>query len=223
VTKNVLTVLAAVITSCCVCLTISWATQPRIGVAVIDLDEVSKQLGRQATMQQSLQEKAQVAQKALAAIEQDAVTQLQEARRTLGDSPTKEQAQKFQKMQQSATLQFNQLKQKAEQEVSGHRQQLVSQFREQARPVVARVAKEHGFSTVITRNDMFLFSYEQTVDITSEVVQAMLKDSSSTSTAAPAPKSAQANSWPSPSQGNAQQAAAPVKSAVKQVSHEVSQ
>lgn len=208
-TKNVLTVLAAVITSCCVCLTISWATQPRVGVAVVDLDEVSRQLGRQASMQQSLQEKTQVAQKTLAAIEQDAVVQLQEARRSLGENPTKEQAQNFQKMQQSATLQFNQLKQKAEQQVSGHRQQLVSQFREQARPVVARVAKEHGFSTVITRNDMFLFSYEQAVDITSDVVKAMSK-------ASPAPASSDAKA-------TAQAATAPEKSAVKQVSHEVAQ
>jgi len=171
--RNALTIAAAVLTSCCACLAISWSTQPRAGVAVVDLDEVSRLLGRRDIMQQSLQEKAEQTQQKLTAIEQNAVGQLEEARRALGTAPTQEQAQKFQKMKQSANLQFNQIKQKAEQEISGHRQQLVAQFRDQARPIVEKIARDHGFSAVMTRNETFLFSYEQTVDITSEVAKAM--------------------------------------------------
>lgn len=212
--RNAITILAAVLTSCCACLAITWATQPRVGVAVVDLDEVSKRLGRQTEMQQSLQERTELTKQKLTAIEQNAVAQLQEARRSLGGSPTAEQAQQFQKMQQSASLQLNQLKQKAEQEVSGHRQQLISQFREQARPIVARVAKEHGFATVITRNDMFLFSYEQAVDITDEVARLM---TAATPAAAPA---ATKSAWPAPAKESVKEPAAPAKPVVQQVKHE---
>lgn len=211
--RNALTIFAAVLTSCCACLAISWAMQPRTGVAVVDLDEVSRLLGRQSVMQQSLQTKTEEAQQKLTAIEQNAVTQLEEARRALGSTPTKEQAQKFQKLQQSASLQFNQIKQKAEQEVSGHRQQLVAQFREQARPIVSKIAKDRGFSTVMTRNEMFLFSYEQTVDITADVAKAMA--------ALPAPQvAAPAAAARAPSENPAAQAAAPAKQVVQQVKHE---
>jgi len=215
--RNALTVLAAVLTSCCACLAISWVTQPRTGVAIVDLDEVSKQLGRRTTMQQSLQEKTQQTQQKLAAIEQNAVSQLEEARRALGKTPTPEQAQKWQKMQQSASLQLNQLKQKAEQELSGHRQQLVAQFREQARPIAARIAKEHGFSTVMTRNDTFVFSYEQTVDITDEVAKAMAALPATASTPATKPvSSAPAKAPVAPAKATT----AAAKPVIQQVNHE---
>ncbi|WP_437226994.1 OmpH family outer membrane protein [Planctomicrobium sp. SH661] len=208
--RNSLTILAAVITSCCACLAITWALQPRTGVAVVDLDEVSRQLGRNQEMQQSIKQKTEAAQQRLEFLEKDAVAQLEEARRAIGATPSQEDSQKFQQMRQSATVQLNQLKQRAEQEVSGHRQQLVTQFRDQARPVVAQVAKKHGFGTVITRNDAFLFSFEKTVDITDEVAQLMASSAPATA-AAPQPKAA-----PAP-----EKAAAPAeKSAVEQVKHE---
>src|SRR5690606_20403216 len=112
------------------------------------------------------QTKAEDTKQKLTAIEQSAIKQLQEARSSLGATPDAEQAQKFQKMQKTAALQLNQIKQRAELEVSSHRQQLVQEFREQARPIAARIAKEHGFDAVMTRNDSLLFSYENTVDIT---------------------------------------------------------
>ncbi|GEM_PF-6461127 len=202
--RNAITVCAAVVLSCCACLVVSRLTQPAAsggGVAVVDLDEVSRRLGRYNEMQNSLQAKAEETKQKLAAIEQSTIKQLQEARSSLGDTPDPEQAKKFQKLQQTASIQLNQIKQRAEQEVSSHRQQLVQEFREQARPIVARIAKEHGFSTVMTRNDSLLFSYENTVDITEEVTKAMAG-------MAPAAVAAKPDAAP---QG---------KSTVQQVSHE---
>lgn len=185
--RNAITVCAAVVLSCCACLVVSRVTQPAVsgGVAVVDLDEVSRRLGRYNEMQNSLQTKAEETKQKLTAIEQSAIKQLQEARNSLGATPDAEQAQKFQKLQKTASLQLNQIKQRAELEVSSHRQQLVQEFREQARPIAARIAKEQGFDAVMTRNDSLLFSYENTVDITDEVTKAMAAMAPAAATAQP--------------------------------------
>ncbi|WP_437186241.1 OmpH family outer membrane protein [Planctomicrobium sp. SH668] len=153
----------------------SWfnQTKPQNGLGIVDLDRVSKQLGRQSEMESNLREKIELAQNKLMAIEKDANEQLAAARKGLGENPTKESVANFQRMQQSASVQFGQLKLRAEQELNALRQQLVSDFREQSRPVVEEIAKKHGFTTVMTRNDMFLFSYEKAVDITDEVAERM--------------------------------------------------
>lgn len=222
-----LTILAAVAASCCICLTVSRATQPRTGVAVVDLDEVSRRVGKMTEMQKSMQDLASQAQQKLTAIEQNASAQLDEARKTLEAAPSTELTQKFQRMQQSAVVQLNQLKQRAELEVSGHRQQLVNKFREDARPVVASVAKKHGFSTVVTKNETFLFSFENSVDITDEVAEQMAKASPGAApakkTAPAAPATAKNAPWPASGKEQAQAAKEPAHAAsqpIQQVKHE---
>lgn len=183
--RNALTSVVAVLAAFGIGLGWSWFAQPRGGVAVVDLDEVAHRLGRDSEMQQSLQGQADRIQQQLAAIEQNALNQLEEVRKGLGNAPTQEATGKFLQMRSSAQQQLTQLKQKAEQQLGQHRQQIVNTFREEAKPIAAQVAKKQGFTTVVTKNDAIVFLFDSGVDITDEVVQLM--SSQRKQTAAPAP------------------------------------
>jgi Skp family chaperone for outer membrane proteins len=205
--RNVLTAAAAVAVSCC--LMFAWSLFfDHGGVAVVDLDEIAHRLGRDAEMQQAFQGQTDRMQQALAAIQQKAVSQLEDARKHLGETPTQEEATSFLKLRQSAQVQLNQIKQQAEQKLGQHRQQLVNQFRDDAKPVAAKIARQRGFTTVVTKNDSFVFAFEEAVDITDEVAQAMLA-----ARPAPAQPATPAQAVPA----STQPAAAP---AVQQVGHE---
>jgi len=165
----------AVIASLAVCFTWSACAgrQQPSGVAVVDLDEVARRLGRADEMNQTFQSSTGKVQQQLAEVQQRAVEQLKDMKKQLGDHPSQEETLKFNRITQQANLQFNQLKQQAETQLSRQRQQLVAQFRDDAKPVAARLAKEKGFGTVVTKNDQIVFAFDEAVDITDEVVKLM--------------------------------------------------
>jgi Skp family chaperone for outer membrane proteins len=109
----------------------------------------------------------------LLAVKQNTVNQLEEVRKGLGEAPTQDEAKNFIRLQQTANLKFNQLKQEADAQLGQHRQRLIDDFRKDAKPIAEKVAKTRGFSTVVTKNDSFVFAYDEGVDITSEVIQLM--------------------------------------------------
>jgi Skp family chaperone for outer membrane proteins len=187
----------------------------RAGVAVVDLDAVAHRLGLDAQMHKTVQSQTELVQQKLAALEQNASVQLEEARRGLGAAPSTQDEANFRRMRQNAQVQLNQLKQKAEQELTQQRQQMVARFREDAKPYAARVARERGFSTIITRNETFLFSYDAAVDIT-DAVASLMRDE--------LPRAAAAGMVTAPRTGSqtipATDSSTPAKPVIEQVSHE---
>lgn len=143
------------------------------GVAVVDLDEVARRLGRDEQMVESFQRHAGKLGQALLSAQQSAVSQLEEMRQNLPESPSVEQAQNFAMAKRNAQLQLDQRKKEVDLSLNQHRQQLISRFREDAKPIASRVAREKGFATVVTRNDSVVFSYDQGVDITEDVIKLM--------------------------------------------------
>ncbi len=140
------------------------------GVAVIDLDEVARQLGKDAEIVNSYQTQASALQNQLNAAEQRAVQELKKIRAGLGEVPSEDDSRKLLTAQRNAQVNLNKLRTQASTLLSKHRQQIVNDFRESTKPVVAEVARGKGLSTVMTRNDSVVFSFDQTVDITAEVV-----------------------------------------------------
>ncbi|QDT32331.1 OmpH family outer membrane protein [Thalassoglobus polymorphus] len=165
------------------------------GVAIVDLDEVARRIGRDKEMVDSIQTQAGALNKTLVAAQQSAVNQLNKAKSTANEDEqiTNEEAQQFVRMQRNAQVQLTQLQQKARLNLNQHRQGLVSQFRKDAQPIAAKVAKERGFDSVVTRNDTVVFSYDKTVDITEDVIKQMSAEmpakpaKASTAKAAPKP------------------------------------
>lgn len=187
--RNALTTVVAVVAAFSVGLTWSYFTsKSNGGVAVVDLDEVARKLGREAEMVQSVKNQGEQLNQRLLAIQQSAVKQLQEIRAGLGDEPTPQEAQEYLRKQRNAQVNLNTIKQQAEVALGQHRQQLISQFRQEAKPIAAKIAKEKGFTTVVTRNDSVVFSFDQGVDITDEVVALMSAQVPARPATKPAPK-----------------------------------
>lgn len=145
------------------------------GVAIVDLDEVARRVGRDKEMVQSIQNQAGALNQRLTAAQNSAISQLNKVKAGYSEDEkiTNEEAQQFVRLQKSAQLQLTKLQQQARLNINNHRQQLVSQFRKDAQPIAAKVAKEKGFDSVVTRNDTVVFSYDNTVDITEDVIKLM--------------------------------------------------
>lgn len=195
--RQALTTIVAVVAAFSVGLTWTYFTsQPAGGVAIVDLDKVAHELGRDLEMVESVKTQAGALNQTLANAQKQAVSALQNIRVGLGEEPSEEDAKKFVLAQRQAQLQLNQLKQQAEVRINQHRQQLVSKFRSEAKPIASKIAKERGLTAVVTANDT-VFSFDDTVDITDEVIalmsaEAPAKTVTPASSTAPAPKPAAA-------------------------------
>lgn len=187
--RNVLTTVVAVVAAFGVGLTWSYLTSgTKGGVAIVDLDEVARRLGREAEMTQSIQSAAGALNQRLTAVQKDAEGKLKAIQADLGSDPSPEEAQQFVQQARSAQIQFNQLRQRAQQQLGNHRRQLVNQFRQDTQPIAAKVAKQKGFTTVVTRNDAFVFSFDNTVDITDDVIALMSAEAPAKQASKPAPQ-----------------------------------
>ena len=145
----------------------SWLTRSNGGVAVVDLDRVAKELGRDVLMSNDLKANQSSLANQLSAIEKNAVEQLQKMKTDMGDKPTEEDNQKLAQTAQATQIQFNNIQKKAVAAIGQRRDVLVANFREEARPVAEKVALAKGAKTVVTRNEVFFF--HDSIDITDAV------------------------------------------------------
>lgn len=199
------TVLVALVTSCAV--VGGWnALRPASngGVAVVDLDEIAKRLGRTDQMQQSVSSQTDQLNQQLTALQQDAANKFDKLKSEVGVGLTEEKSATLQKVSQAINVKLNTAKQVAEMKLGQHRQMLAQEFRTEAKPYAEKVAKSRGFGTVVTKNDTMVFTFADTVDITNEVFLAMQASGHAAAPAAP-----RADQQPQPPQ----QPASPIQQA----------
>lgn len=142
------------------------------GVAIVDLEQVAKRLGRQEVMNKELQQRQQQITAELAKLEQQAQQQLEQAAAQLGPEPTPEQQQQLQQLRTQLLQKINQARLQAQNMLQQARVELVGTFREEVRPVAQKVATERGLSIVLVRDQQVL-SYEPAADITDQVVDRL--------------------------------------------------
>ena len=145
--------------------------RPQGGVAVVDLDRVSKELGRDVVIANDLKATQSALLNELAAIQKNANEQLQQMKSELKEDAPAEEIQKLQQTAGSAQMQFNQLQKQADAKLIQRRNFLFASFQEQARPIVYEVAKEHGAHAVVT--ETVLYTFDDTIDITNAVIAKM--------------------------------------------------
>jgi Skp family chaperone for outer membrane proteins len=148
--------------------------KPVGGVGVVDLDLVAKRIGRDIEMKQRVQEKMDSLNNQLTTLQGALRRQYDEKREKFGDDPTDEQIKELQTSESLMERQLLERKRKAEGELSVCRQELVDQFREQAKPVLREVAAARGLSIVVPKNDGLLLSIDPACEITDEVAAKML-------------------------------------------------
>lgn len=155
--------------------------KPEAGrVAIVDLDEVARRLGRDQYMLSALKQSQQTLNEQLQVAQASYVKQIEAKQEKLGlgqegvEIPDDE-AKKLLEMRRNAGLYLNQARKQGISRLNKERTQLIQDFRELVKPVAREVASEGGLSIVLVKNDAILFVHEDAVDITDEVA-LRLKD-----------------------------------------------
>ena len=78
---------------------------------------------------------------------------------------------------------FNSARTQAQQNLSQHRTTLIKKFRDAVRPAARKVAHDHGYSVIVTKQDSW-YDYDPECDITNEVVQVLRASAATKKTAA---------------------------------------
>lgn len=140
------------------------------GVAVVDLDRVTTEIGRDVTITQALQQ-----QKAnLSSQLNNLQTSLQEAlatkKKEFGESPTEEQLKALQDLEKENNSKVSQAEMQSQQSLSQLQQQLLNDLRDEVRPIAAEVARKRGALLVLIPNPAIVLSADNSIEITDDVI-----------------------------------------------------
>ncbi len=145
-------------------------------VAVIDLDRVAQATGRSPEIQQQLtqriQEAAQQARMDLEQLQNQANAELTRLAEQAGASPTPEQQRQIQAVRQRAQLEAQRRQVELNQRQQAIAAELRDQFRDEIRPTLNVVARDHGMSLVLVLNDNVVI-YDTALDLTDALVAAL--------------------------------------------------
>jgi len=150
------------------------APQPLGAVAVIDLDEIARRLGRDVSMEKAVKQQETQLNQQLQTVQASYNQQINEKKLEFGDALNEEDAKLLLTMKRQANLNLNDARRRAQNELTQHRFKLISLFREEVKPVARDVAKSKGLSIIVTRNDTVIYAYDTAVDITDEVFEKVL-------------------------------------------------
>ena len=154
-------------------------TTNAVNVAVIDLDEVARRVGRDAKMNSSIQQRQELLNQQLVTIRRSFENELLARKNAIGTDPTDEQSQELLQLRRDADLKMNEANRQARANLKQHQGELINSFREDTRAALNPLAKEQGIMLIVSKNDTVIFNYESALDITNQVVERMVAISSS--------------------------------------------
>ena len=143
------------------------------GVAVVDLDEVAKRLGRDMSISKSVKETQNGLNQQLNTLLVNLQDQFKQQSAKFGDEPTPEQQAQLRKLNNDMTNLLAQKKRLAQNLYLQNQRQLVVRFREEVKPVAKQVAEERGFAIVMPKDQNSLLVADAAVDITEQVIAKM--------------------------------------------------
>lgn len=142
------------------------------GVAVVDMDAVAKDLGRDIAIAQELQQYERSLDADLRGKQADYERIIKEEEIKLGVKPSDEDKAKFAQLQQRVGMDFRQRMQKAGNDLQERRGELIRKFREDISPTALKVADSRGLTVVMIKHEGIL-DFAKTADITEDVVKAL--------------------------------------------------
>jgi Skp family chaperone for outer membrane proteins len=155
------------------------------GVAVVDLDRVASVLGRDAVMLQQLQQQQLGLNQKLASVKTSFKKQLTDSIEKLPETPSEEETKTLRNMKRNANIQLATYQKQASSALGQMKNSVIAGFRAEAMPVARDVAKERGLSVVLTSNDSVVFTFDEAVDITDDVIAQLEKTSPKSAMPAP--------------------------------------
>lgn len=145
------------------------------GVAILDIDEVARQLGVEEkvrvdllNMQNNLNADLQRTQETM----QKQMTGVEEA---AGENPTDEQKRQIIATNQQLNEEFNRLKAQAQNTLAQERVRMINEFRIRLEPIALKAAQEVGLEVVLMKITPPVFTYATSVDITQATAKLALE------------------------------------------------
>ena len=165
------------------------AEDANVPVAVVDLDEVARRIGRDTVMANSVAAQTRNLNGQLKTLQDNLRRTLAEKEKSVGQTgrssanlkgaarPPLVTDAEVDQFRQEANLRLNRAQRKAQAAISKHRLALTRKFRKEAMDYVKDVARKKGIKIVLTNNDSVVFMFEDPVDLTSLVAKRMKADS----------------------------------------------
>jgi len=145
------------------------------GVAILDIDEVARQLGVEEkvrvdllSMQDSLNAELQKTQSNLQ-------NQMAGVEQAAGQNPSEEQRRQILATNQQLNSEFNRLKTEAQQQLANERVRLINEFRIRLEPIALDAARAKGLLVVLMKVTPPVFAYDPSVDITGETAKLAIE------------------------------------------------
>lgn len=146
---------------------------PQVGrVGIISLDRVAEELGRKAVIDEEFKTRAQGVEQAARTEVGQLQQQFQQAQQRAASQPTDAEKQHLAELQRQIAGRLQELQQQVGQQQMAIRNELVTKFRDEVKPVARSVAEGLGLSVVLVQGDFVLFA-APAVDITDAVIARM--------------------------------------------------
>ena len=187
----VLTGTAVWLTGCGMQLGSPTASSARGGLAVVDLDKVAAETGKNIDMKNVFLLQENSVKQQLARAQMSANSQLDAKVKEFGETPSDEQQKNLQQFRLNAGNVLGKLQNEAGSKLGQYRQDQIAKFRAEIKPLAQEIASKRGLSVVIPKNEGLLLSVDPGVDITDDVIKAYLAKR-------PAPTAASTAATPTP-------------------------
>lgn len=188
----------------------SSASSTRGGLAVVDLDKVAAETGKNIQMREVFQFAENTVKQQLTNAQFSLNSKLEAKSKEFGETPTEEQQKELAQFRFSANNALGKMQNDGGTKLNQYRQDQIAKFRTEIKPIAQEIAMKRGLSVVIPKNDGLLLAVDPGVDITDDVIKAY-REKRPAPTAAPA-AAAPATATQSPAKPAA---AAPTRAAAK--------
>lgn len=144
------------------------------GVAVLDIDEVARQLGVEEKVRVDLQKMQDNLNAELKRAQESMQKQMEGVEKAAGEAPSDDQKRQIIATNQQLNEEFNRLKAQAQNTLGQERVRLINEFRIRLEPIALKAAQEAGFEVVLMKVTPPVFTYAQSVDITQATTKLAL-------------------------------------------------
>lgn len=158
--------------------------KPSAGIAIIDLDEVARQLGSDKQIVNSIQQRKAALNDKLVELAQNYTAEFKKQKQAIEAQPEAQNTEvQLASYEKEVNQKFNTVRAQAQQNLSQHKTNLIKKFRDAVRPAARKVARDHGYSVIVTKQDSW-YDYDPECDITNEVAEVLRQSAAAKKTAA---------------------------------------
>lgn len=161
----------------------------RGGIAVVDLDKVAAETGRDRQLAQSLELAQNSLNESYAKSVEMARGELDSKKKGYGDEISDDEKKEFSDLERVAVNKLSQLQNQARQKFEQYKLTQITRFRADLKPIAQEIASKRGLSVVVPKNEGLLLSVDPGVDITDDVIKVLREKHPVVATTSEAPAS----------------------------------